>query len=137
MATVLVTGGSSGIGLATVRRLAAAGDRVFAASRRPSRNPLPEGVTPLAFDVADPVSARRAVESVLQTAGALDALVNNAGLGLNGPLEEVTDDAAKRMFEVNLFGPMRLAVAAVAAMRPRGGGRIVNVTSMNDVLPAP
>jgi NAD(P)-dependent dehydrogenase (short-subunit alcohol dehydrogenase family) len=137
MAVVLVTGGSSGIGLATVRRLAAAGDRVFAASRNPTRAPLPDAVTPMVVDVADPAAASAAVTSVVDTVGRLDVLVNNAGTGALGPLEDASDDEAYRIFEVNLFGPVRLARAAVAVMRAAGGGRIVNVTSMNDVLPAP
>jgi NAD(P)-dependent dehydrogenase (short-subunit alcohol dehydrogenase family) len=137
MAVVLVTGGSSGIGLATVRRLAAAGDRVFAASRNPSRGRLPEGVTPVTADVADPAAAMAAIEAVTGRAGRIDALVNNAGTGTLAPLEETPDDEAHRIFEVNFFGPLRLARAAVPAMRAQGSGRIVNVTSMNDVLPAP
>ena len=134
---ILVTGGSSGIGLATVRRLAAAGHRVFAASRNPTRAELPDGVTPLTVDVGDPSAAAPAIDAVLADAGRIDALVNNAGTGTIGPLEETSDDEVRRIFEVNLFGPMRLARAAIPAMREQGSGRIVNVTSMNDVLPAP
>lgn len=137
MAVVLVTGGSSGIGLATVRRLAAAGDRVFAAARNPSRGPLPDGVTPIAVDIGDPAAAMAAVTAVADSAGRIDALVNNAGTGTLGPLEETSDDEAHRIFEVNFFGPLRLARAAVPIMREQGSGRIVNVTSMNGVLPAP
>ena len=134
---MLITGGSSGIGLATVRRLASGGDRVFAASRNPLRGGVPDGVEPIVFDVADPAGANAAVASVVAAAGRLDALVNNAGTGSLGPAEETTADEARRIFEVNLFGPMRLACAAVPIMRDQGGGRIINVTSMNDVFPAP
>lgn len=134
---VLVTGGSSGIGLATVRRLAAAGDEVFAVSRHAGSVELPSGVTPIVADVGDPAAAQAAVDTVVSTAGRLDALVNNAGTGSLGPLEEMADEEAHRIFEVNVFGPIRLARAALPVMRGQGGGRIVNVTSMNDVLPAP
>ncbi len=134
---VLVTGGSSGIGLATVRRLAAAGHRVFAASRRPDRARYPDGVTPLQLDVASPRACEEAVDLVVGQAGGIDAVVNNAGLGTIGPLEEFDEDEAHRMFDVNVFGPMRLARLALPAMRENGAGRIVNVTSMNDVVPAP
>lgn len=137
MAVVLVTGGSSGIGLATVRRLAAAGDRVFSASRSPARGRLPDGVTPIAVDVADPAAATAAIKAVVDTSGRIDALVNNAGTGTLGPLEETADAEAHRIFEVNFFGPLRLARAAVPVMREQGSGRIVNVTSMNDSVPAP
>jgi NAD(P)-dependent dehydrogenase (short-subunit alcohol dehydrogenase family) len=139
VAVALVTGGSSGIGYATVGRLAAAGHAVYAASRHPTRNPVPDGVVPVVLDlgVADAGAAAEVVRSVVDDAGRLDVLVNNAGTGALGPLEEMGDDEAHRIFEVNVFGPMRLAAAAVPVMRAQGGGRIVNVTSLNDVLPAP
>ncbi len=137
MAVVLVTGGSSGIGLATVRRLAAAGHQVFSGSRNPSAVPLPDGVTPLVLDVAEAAAAPAAVRSVLAAAGRLDVLVNNAGAGSLAPLEEAGDAEAHRIFEVNVFGPMRLASAALPVMRGLGGGRIINVTSENDTAPAP
>jgi NAD(P)-dependent dehydrogenase (short-subunit alcohol dehydrogenase family) len=136
MSGVLVTGGSSGIGLATVRRLAAAGHQVFCGSRQPSRAALPGGVTPLPLDVADP-AAPAAIQSVVTAAGRLDVLVNNAGAGSLAPLEETADAEAHRIFEVNVFGPMRLASAALPVMRAQGGGRIINVTSENDTAPAP
>ena len=137
MAVVLVTGGSSGIGLATVRRLHAAGHQVFSGSRDPSRIRLPDGVTPLAVDVADPTAAAAVVRSVVAAAGRLDVLVNNAGTVSLAPLEEAGDVEAHRIFEINLFGPMRLASAALHVMRAQGGGRIINVTSENDTFPAP
>jgi NAD(P)-dependent dehydrogenase (short-subunit alcohol dehydrogenase family) len=137
MAVVFITGGSSGIGLATVRRLAAAGDQVFCGSRSPTSVPLPAGVTPVPLDVSDPAAAERAVQSVVEAAGRLDVLVNNAGTGILAPLEETTDAEAHRTFEVNVFGPMRLARAALPVMRAQGSGRIVNVTSVNDIAPAP
>lgn len=137
MAVVLVTGGSSGIGLAVVRRLAAAGDTVFAASRNPARSALPAGVTPLAVDVADPAAGDVAVGAVVEAVGRLDVLVNNAGAESVAPLEETGDAEAHRIFEVNVFGPMRLVRAAIPVMRSQGGGRIVNVSSINDIAPAP
>ena len=137
MGVVLVTGGSSGIGLATVERLAADGHRVFAAARRPTRNGLPPGVTPLELDVADAEAATPAVDAVVKEAGRIDALINNAGMNIGGAFEDVPEDDARRLFEVNLFGPMRLCRAVIPYFRENGGGRIVNVTSMNDVLPAP
>jgi NAD(P)-dependent dehydrogenase (short-subunit alcohol dehydrogenase family) len=134
---VLVTGGSSGIGLATVRRLAAGGHQVFAASRRPARASLPDGVTPIEFDVAVPEATDALVAEVVDAAGSIDVLVNNAGTGAVQPVEETSDEDAHRIFEVNLFGPMRLARRVIPVMRVKGGGRIVNVSSMNDILPAP
>jgi NAD(P)-dependent dehydrogenase (short-subunit alcohol dehydrogenase family) len=134
MAVVLVTGGSSGIGLATVRRLAAAGDRVYSVARRPS--PVP-GATSVELDLQAPGAAAAVVAEVVDGAGRIDALVNNAGRGLLRPMEEVPDDEAAAVFDVNVLAPLRLARAALPHMRRAGGGRIVNVTSANDVLPAP
>jgi NAD(P)-dependent dehydrogenase (short-subunit alcohol dehydrogenase family) len=138
MAVVFVTGGSSGIGLATVKRLAAGGDTVYSGSRAPA----PAGasganVTHLALDVADPGSCAAAISSVLDSAGRLDVLVNCAGTGDLAAIEDAPDAAAHRTFEVNVFGPLRLIRAALPAMRAQGGGRIVNVTSVNDIAPAP
>jgi NAD(P)-dependent dehydrogenase (short-subunit alcohol dehydrogenase family) len=137
MSVVFVTGGSSGIGLATVRRLAAAGHQVFSGSRDPSRAALPDGVTAVPVDVGDPDAGPAAVRAVADAAGRLDVLVNNAGTGYTGAVEEVSDAEAHRILEVNLLGPGRLAAAALPLMRARGGGRIINVTSGNDVIPAP
>ena len=137
MAVVVVTGGSSGIGLATVRRLAAAGDRVYSASRDPGRADLPAGVTPVPFDVADPVAAGALVDRIVADDGRVDAVVNNAGTGILAAVEDSPDDEAHRVFEVNFFGPMRLAAAAIPVMRAQGAGRIVNVTSIQDVYPLP
>jgi NAD(P)-dependent dehydrogenase (short-subunit alcohol dehydrogenase family) len=137
MAVVLITGGSSGIGLATVRRLAAAGDQVFCGSRSATSVQLPAGVTPVPLDVSDPTAADSAIRSVTEAAGRLDVLINNAGLAIVAPLEETPDAVAHQTFEVNVFGPMRLARAALPVMRAQGGGRIINVTSVNDIAPAP
>ncbi|MBO0821942.1 MAG: SDR family NAD(P)-dependent oxidoreductase [Nocardiopsaceae bacterium] len=144
MGTVLVTGGSSGIGLATVRRLAASGDRVFYGSRTAAPEEAFGGldVTYVPLDLADPASGQAAVATVTERTGRLDALVNCAAAGGLAALEEAPDDEAHRIFEVNVFGTMRLIRAALPALRaPRpdggGGGRIVNVTSLNDIAPAP
>ncbi|HEX4288921.1 MAG TPA: SDR family oxidoreductase [Trebonia sp.] len=137
MTVVLITGGSSGIGLATVRRLAEAGNQVFYASRKPATVPLGGDVTYLALDLADPQACDAAVQSVLDAAGRLDVLINNAGRAVLAPLEEGGDAEAHQTFEVNVFGPMRLIRAALPTMRAQGGGRIINVTSVNDIAMAP
>lgn len=137
MAVALVTGGASGIGLAIVRRLAARGDRVFSASRDPYRATAIDGVTPLPLDLTDAAAASSAVGDVVAATGRLDVLINNAGTGVLASLEETTDDDARMIFETNVLGPLRLARAVLPVMREQGAGRIVNVTSMNDTLPAP
>lgn len=139
MTVVLITGGSSGIGLATVRRLAAAGDRVFYASRRPAPGEGAGDVTHVPLDLADPDprACAAAVQTVLDAAGRLDVLINNAGTAVLAPLEEADDAEAHQTFEVNVFGPMRLIQAALPALREQGSGRIINVTSVNDIAVAP
>ena len=124
MTVVLITGGSSGIGLATVRRLAEAGDQVFYASRKPATAPLAAEVTHVPLDLADPHACDAAVQSVVEAAGRLDVLVNNAGTAVLAPLEEGSDTEAHQTFEVNVFGPMRLIRAALPVMRAQGGGQI-------------
>ena len=134
MAVVLVTGASSGIGQATAARLVAGGDAVFGASRRPC--PV-EGVTSIPCDLTVAGDAAAAVERVVDAAGRIDAVVSCAGSGALAPIEEVTDAEVTAIFETNVFGPLRLARAALPHLRSQGRGRIVHVTSMNDVLPAP
>ena len=134
---VLVTGGSTGIGLAITRRLAAAGHDVYAASRNPRRSELPAGVVPVVMDISSPESTRQGLDAVLAGAGRVDVLVNNAGTGHRGAIEETGDEECRRVFDVNFFGPLRLARLVVPVMRSQGGGRIINITSMNDVLAAP
>jgi NAD(P)-dependent dehydrogenase (short-subunit alcohol dehydrogenase family) len=137
MTVALITGGSSGIGLATVRRLAEAGDQVFYASRRPATVPLAGNVIHVPLDLAGPQACDAAVQSVVDSAGRLDVLINNAGTAVLAPLEEGSDAEAHQTFEVNVFGPMRLIRAALPVMRAQGGGRIINVTSVNDIAVAP
>jgi NAD(P)-dependent dehydrogenase (short-subunit alcohol dehydrogenase family) len=137
MAVVLVTGGSSGIGLALVKRLAAAGDQVFSASRNPGRAGDIEGVTTMTVDVSDPDAAAPAIDAVVERAGRIDAVVNNAGAGVIGSIEDTSDDDALHTFQTNVLGALRLARAALPVMRRQRSGRIVNVTSMNDTFPAP
>ena len=134
--TIIVTGGSSGIGLTAVRRLAAAGHTVFSASRNPDRGELPSGARPLVCDVGEE-NCHSIIEHVVAETGRLDALVNNAGVGSLSALEETSDADARWFTEVNLLGPMRLIRAAIPVMRTTGGGHIVNVTSLNDTLSAP
>jgi NAD(P)-dependent dehydrogenase (short-subunit alcohol dehydrogenase family) len=94
-------------------------------------------VTPVVLDLLDPQSPLSAVQRVLDEAGGLEAVVNNAGQIVVGSMEETSNEDIHRVFEVNCFGPLRLVQAALPAMRAAGGGRIVNITSLNDMLCAP
>ncbi len=130
--TVLITGASAGIGTATAELLIARGWRVIAAARRvEAMAPLAErGALVLPLDLADPASRQALAEEVRQRFGALDALVNNAGFGEVGPLETMALERARAIFEVNVFGLMGLTQLLLPAMRERGQGRIVNVSSI-------
>lgn len=125
---VLITGCSTGIGRATAERLRAAGHPVIATARRIETLAELEaaGCTTLALDVTDESSMRAAVEA----AGPLYALVNNAGYSQGGAIEEVPLDAARRQFETNVFGAMRMAQLVLPAMRANREGRIINISSM-------
>lgn len=136
---VLISGCSTGIGRATAQRLASGGWTVYATARRlESIKDLGDfGCKILALDVTDEESMRAAVATVVEEQGAVGALVNNAGFGLEGPVEEVPLDEWRRQFETNVFGLVRLSQLALPGMRTQSWGRIVNVGSMGGRLTFP
>ncbi|HEY8156510.1 MAG TPA: SDR family NAD(P)-dependent oxidoreductase [Myxococcota bacterium] len=134
--SVLLTGASSGIGAATAVHLAGRGFQVFGTSRRPERQSLP-GVRFLALDARDEASVAKAVAEVLASAGRLDAVVCNAGVGIFGSVEEVTIEAARELFETNFFGTLRVLRAALPHLREARRGRIVIVGSLAGRAPIP
>ena len=129
---VLVTGCSSGIGKATARRLLDAGHTVYATARRPVTLTDLEaaGMRTLALDVTNEESMASAVRTIEAEHGAVGTLVNNAGYGVYGPVEEVAMSDVRREFETNVFGLGRLTQLVLPAMRAAHRGRIVNVSSM-------
>ena len=132
----LVTGASSGIGRATARALQSAGFRVFGTSRRVAAE-CSDGVTMLACDVTDDESVAKLVDRVLAEAGRIDLLVNNAGIGLLGGAEESSTEQAQALFDVNVFGVLRVTSAVLPAMRRQRKGRIINLSSVLGLIPAP
>src|SRR5687768_4820141 len=132
----LVTGASSGIGRATALALEQAGYRVFGTSRRAAA-PNADGITMLVCDVTDEASVEKAVAEVLKRGGGIDLLVNNAGIGLLGGAEESSCAQAKALFDVNVFGVLRVTNAVLPAMRRQGKGRIINMSSILGLIPAP
>ena len=132
----LVTGASSGIGQATAKALQKAGYRVFGTSRRAVAG-KPDGVTMLTCDVTDDASVANLVEDVLARAGRIDLLVNNAGVGLFGGAEESSLAQAQALFDVNVFGVIRMTNAVLPIMRRQKTGRIVNLSSAQGFVPAP
>ncbi len=137
--TVLVTGCSSGIGRATAERLAGRGWTVYAtARRRESIKDLGDaGCRLLALDVCDEGSMDAAVDAAERETGPLDALVNNAGYGEYGAVEEVSLEAWRRQLETNVIGVVRMIQLVLPGMRERGSGRIVNISSMGGRLVFP
>jgi len=134
---VLVTGASSGIGKATAEHLAARGYRVFAGARHPDAVALLHGGERVALDVTDDESVSAAVATVLEKAGRIDALVNNAGSSILGAIEETSIDQARSLLETNVLGVLRMSQAVLPAMRRQHAGRIVNVSSVVGFLPSP
>src|SRR5438552_5235741 len=132
----IVTGASGGIGEATARALQAAGYRVFGTYRRPPATRL-AGVEYLACDVTSDEAVQTAVGQVLAKAGRVDLLVNNAGVGLVAGAEESSLEQAKSLFDVNLFGVFRMTKAVLPTMRRQKAGRIVNISSVMGLIPAP
>ena len=128
----LITGGSSGIGESTARALLAKGFTVYAVARRVDRMAAlsSEGVHTFAMDVTDDGSMVAGVQRVVDEQGRLDVLVNNAGYGSYGAVEDVPIDEARRQFEVNVFGLARLTQLVTPHMRAQGSGRIINLSSI-------
>ena len=145
MATVLITGCSSGFGKLAALHFARKGDTVFASMRNTAKageleqakqaESLPIEIVQL--DVTDDASVEGAVRQVIDAAGGIDVLVNNAGLGHHGPVEETDDDEVKEIFETNFFGALRVTRAVVPKMRERKSGTIVNVSSLAGRVVAP
>ena len=129
---ILITGASSGIGFDAAATLSRQGHRVYAAARRVERmEPLKElGVVPLRMDVTDEASMEAGVRTVLEAEGRIDVLVNNAGYGYFGAIENVPMEEARRQLEVNVFGLARLCQLVLPSMREQGSGRIVNIASV-------
>jgi short-subunit dehydrogenase len=132
----IVTGASGGIGEATAQALNAAGYRVFGTYRRPPATRL-AGIEYLACDVTSKESVKSVVDQVVSTSGRIDLLVNNAGVGLIAGAEESSLEQAKALFDVNLFGVIRLTQAVLPTMRRQRAGRIVNISSVMGLIPAP
>ncbi|MFI1017118.1 oxidoreductase [Streptomyces sp. NPDC020965] len=135
----LVTGASSGIGAATALGLVELGFTVYGAARRVERmgHLAERGVRTIALDVTDERSVRDAVDRIVADTGRIDVLVNNAGYGSYGAVEDVPMDEARRQFEVNVFGAARLIQLVLPVMRSRGAGRVINVSSVGGKIYTP
>lgn len=129
---ILLTGASSGIGYDTAVALAQQGHKVYAAARRVDRmEPLRQyGIVPLKMDVTDEASMKEGVKTLLDAEGRIDVLINNAGYGYFGAVENVPMDDARNQLEVNVFGLARLCQLVLPTMRAQHSGRIINIASV-------
>ncbi|WPG38316.1 oxidoreductase [Variovorax sp. EBFNA2] len=134
---VVVTGASSGIGRAAAELFVARGCRVFGTVRDLRKAPSLPGVEFVEMDVRDEGSVQRGIESVIDRATRIDVLVNNAGMMMIGAVEETATAEAAELFDTNVFGMLRVTRAVLPCMREKRRGRIVNVSSVLGVLPAP
>ncbi|RZJ29735.1 MAG: SDR family oxidoreductase [Flavobacterium sp.] len=136
MKIILITGASSGIGKAIGEFLHHKGYTVYGTSRKPGN--VVNSVFPLiALDVRDSVSIRHAVDEVVRISGRIDVLINNAGVGIIGPLEEIPTDELRNHFETNLFGPIEVMKAVLPQMRSQKSGLIINITSIAGYMGLP
>lgn len=133
----LVTGASSGIGKSTAGALVAAGFEVIGTGRKTSGLTPPAGVTYLDLDVASDDSTTAVVEQVIERFGRIDVLVNNAGIGSAGAVEENSVAQAQSIFNINVLGVIRMTKAVLPHMRAQGGGRVINLSSVLGITPQP
>src|SRR5947209_7799476 len=131
----LVTGASSGIGRACARYLAEHGFRVYGTSRKPASEA--GRATMLQMDVTDDASVQRAVDTIVERERRIDIVVNNAGIAIAGPMELTAIEEAKRQFEVNVFGALRVIGAVLPILRKQGAGYIVNIGSIGGLIAIP
>jgi NAD(P)-dependent dehydrogenase (short-subunit alcohol dehydrogenase family) len=134
---VLVTGVSSGIGRAVADAFAAKGFEVFGTSRNPRTTQPVAGVELVQLDVTDDASVAAAVSTVVQRAGRIDIVVNNAGAGVFGAAEETSIAQAQQLFDTNFFGLVRLTREVLPYLRAQRSGRIINIGSVLGFLPSP
>ncbi len=133
---VLITGGSSGIGKSIGEYLHQKGFVVYGTSRNPEK--ITNSIFPLvALDVRDKQSIVNCVAEVIEKSGRLDIVINNAGVGITGPIEEIPTEEIRNNFETNLFGPIEVMKAVLPQMREQKSGLIINITSIAGYMGLP
>lgn len=133
---VFITGASSGIGKAIGEFLFQKGYTVYGTSRNPEK--ITNSLFPLvALDVRDNQTIKKAIDEVLAKSGRIDVLINNAGVGITGPIEEIPSEEIKNNFETNFFGPIEVIKAVLPQMRQQKSGLIINITSIAGYMGLP
>ena len=133
--TVFITGASSGFGLLTANELHRKGYKVYGTSREPEKHHTEFEL--LMMDVRNSKSIDKAIDKILTNSGGIDVLINNAGVVQYGALEEASEADIQQIFDVNVFGVMRVTNAVLPHMRQRRSGRIINVTSLAGIIETP
>lgn len=134
---VLITGGSSGIGKSIGEYLSEKGFKVYGTSRNPQKYQEKSEFPLVALDVADAEIIQQTVETLIDNEGRLDILINNAGVGITGPIEETPDEEIKKAFQTNLYGPINVMKAVLPQMRKQEEGLIINITSIAGYMGLP
>ncbi|GAB4482774.1 MAG: SDR family oxidoreductase [Anaerolineae bacterium] len=135
-AVILITGATSGFGKACADHLHALGYRVYGTGRSPAEHPA-SPFELIAMDVTDDSSVRRAIEYVLAREGRIDVVVNNAGFGLGGSIEDTSPEEAQAQLDTNVIGVLRVCRAVLPIMRRQGRGRIINISSIGGLMGLP
>lgn len=133
---VIVTGASSGLGKATATYLAQHGFQVFGTSRSPDKYTI-SAFELVTLDINKPETIPVFIDKVYKKTGRIDVLINNAGVGITGPLEEIAAEAVHENFQTNCFGPIQMAQAVLPIMRKQQSGLIINVTSIAGAMGLP
>jgi NAD(P)-dependent dehydrogenase (short-subunit alcohol dehydrogenase family) len=138
----LITGSSTGLGRALAEAALAQGDRVIITARNPDKiqdleQQYPQTAKAVRLDVTDPVTIQTAVQSGLETFGRIDVLVNNAGYGLLGTIEEVSDQQIRDQFETNFFGLLNVTRAVLPIFKKQNSGHILNISSLGGRMTSP
>lgn len=134
---VLITGGSSGIGKAIGNYLASRNYKVYGTSRNPSKLLQFHDFPLLSLDVTSPDSTKQTIDEICKIEGRIDVLINNAGIGITGAIEETPNKEIERAFQTNFYGPLNMIRATLPIMRKQGSGQIINITSIAGYMGLP
>lgn len=134
MRIVVITGASSGVGLATSKYFAQMGDKVYGLARKSFNE---DGIISKICDVTKKEDCQTVAKEIIDAEGRIDVLINNAGFGVSGSIENSNVDDVKRMFDVNFFGAVNMTQAVLPFMRENGGGKILHTSSVASVIPIP
>ncbi|WP_086476482.1 SDR family oxidoreductase [Arenibacter amylolyticus] len=134
---VLVTGGSSGIGKSIGVYLKSKGFKVYGTTRNLAKYPHFNDFELLELDVREPESIKRAIDQLINKEGRVDVLVNNAGIGITGPIEEMPHEEILKAFDTNFNGPLHVSKAVLPFMRKQHSGLVINITSIAGYMGLP